>query len=293
MIFVKPNTAASADITASNLPALDYAAYVAATPYPLGENVSYNNHNYESLADANSGFQPDINPSKWLDLGVVNRFKMFDSKVSTQTESSTGIDTTIQLDGIISAISLLNVSADKVTVTMTDPYEGVVYTHVEDMSNSGVADWYAYFFEDYFPKESVALLDLPAYAGTVINLLIESVVIAKCGIAIIGHQKYIGGSKYGLSVGITDYSRKSVDEFGNASVVERGFSRKLSVPISIDTNKISYVESMLTPFRAIPALYIGSVDLPSTYVYGFYKDFSIVIPSSLYSDCNLEIEGLI
>lgn len=293
MILVKPIVLASTDLISANIPALDYAAYSGTTTYAIGDKVTYLNNNYEALISSLVGITPGTDVTKWLDLGATNRWAMFDSKVGTQSEYLNDISFSVTPNGIVSTLALLNVEANSITVTMTDPVDGIVYQHTESMLDSGVIDWYGYFFEDYYLKDSMVLIDLPAYAGVTIDVSILSEATAKCGIAILGHQKKLGTSRYGLSTGITDYSRKQVDEFGVASVIQRSYSNKASVSIEVGTNKTAWVQNLLASMRAVPALYIGGKDLPNSYVYGFYKDFSIVIANQIYSDCNLELEGLI
>ena len=45
-------------------------------------------------------------------------------------------------------------------------------------------------------------------------------------------------------------------------------------------------------FTATPCVWIGDNNYASTVIYGFYKDFDVVINYHTVSDCNLELEGL-
>ena len=55
---------------------------------------------------------------------------------------------------------------------------------------------------------------------------------------------------------------------------------------------VDEIVNLLAEYRATPIVYIGSDAYASTIVYGFYKDFTVVIAYYLKSICNLEIEGL-
>jgi len=49
---------------------------------------------------------------------------------------------------------------------------------------------------------------------------------------------------------------------------------------------------VLAQYRATALVWVNSEDYASEIVYGFYKDFSIVVKYLTYSDCVIEIEGL-
>ena len=49
---------------------------------------------------------------------------------------------------------------------------------------------------------------------------------------------------------------------------------------------------MLAAYRAEPMLWIGSEQYASTWVYGFYRDFSVEITFPNQSYLNLGLEGL-
>lgn len=293
MIVINPSILTATDLVSSNIAELDHAAYSAATTYNSGDLVTYENKNYEAVASGFSGVTPGTDASRWIDRGATNRWSPFDTKVGTQVENSLSITYSLKPTGIINSLSFLNVEANSITVTVTDDAEGVIYSRTEDMADIGVEDWDSYFFLGYEIKDSLVLLDLPTYAGVTIDISIDSEATAKCGLIIFGQQQVIGESEYGLSTGITDYSRKQTDEFGVVDVIERGYSSDANIPIELDTNKAAKVQKFLAKLRATPALYIGAESLPSSYVYGFYRDFSIVIGTALKSTCNLEIEGLI
>lgn len=293
MIAVKPITIDYSNLTASNVVEDDYPLYYELTPYVTGERVLHQDKNYEAVTDV-TGIEPGTDATKWLDLGSTNRFAMFDGIVGTQTVNANSIEFSFVSSGIVDAIGLLEVQAESIEITVTDQYgDGIVYQSTLQMADTGVLDWYGYFFDDYYIKQSQVLLNLPPYAGATISVSINATAEVKCGMFIAGRQQFIGGTQYGISTGITDYSRKQTDEFGNTSVIERGYANRANAKLSIDTPQVARIQSLLSSWRAIPMLYIGGSELESTHVFGFYKDFSVVIGNPVFSDCNIEIEGLI
>jgi hypothetical protein len=45
---------------------------------------------------------------------------------------------------------------------------------------------------------------------------------------VLGQLRDLGSTPLGAKGGITDYSKKSTDDFGNLSLVERGFAKRWS-----------------------------------------------------------------
>ena len=109
---------------------------------------------------------------------------------------------------------------------------------------------------------------------------------------IIGDDINIGCTQFGTSVGITDFSRKERDAVGNNYILERRYIDKADYPVQMTSDKVDATHALLSQLRATPAVYIGSENYISTVVYGYYKDFSIVISNSRYSQCSLSVEGI-
>lgn len=99
--------------------------------------------------------------------------------------------------------------------------------------------------------------------------------------------------RYGARVGIQDYSVKRRDDWGNISIVERAFSRRANWNMFIKKQDVDLFQNTLAQLRGKPALYIGGENYDCTSIYGFYKDFDTIIEYPHYSECSIELEGLI
>ena len=289
-------TATEAVLTASNVAADDASEWSSGTSYSTGDQVivlGVHQRLYEALQSTTGDFPPD-NPTVWNDLGAINRWKMFDGGSNTQTVNPATIEVTLEPEGIINSFSLFNIEAGEARVVMTDDTEGVVFDKTYNLvDNSAVDTWYAYFFEPIVLSRQLADLSLPSYGSAKIDLtLTNSGTSAKCGLAIIGQQADIGTTVFGTSVGIRDFSRKEVDDFGNSTVVERRFFRLVDYDARIETSKVDFVQKILNDRRAKPTVYIGTVDNPETIVYGYYRDFDIVLSNPAFSNATIEVEGL-
>jgi hypothetical protein len=298
MKIVRPITIDDAALSVTNVLENDYAAYAGGTTYALGDRVivvGTDIHDvYESLQASNTGHTPATSPTWWLRISSTNRWKMFDGSVNSQTTRADSIAVTIIASGRIDSVVLLNISAATVRVKMTDAVDGIVYDETQSMiSDGGIIDWYAYFFEPVERKADAVFTGLPPYSNATIEItLTDTGSTVSCGECVLGLSKNIGGTQYGGSVGIQDYSTKTVDDFGNYSVVERAFSSRGSFTIWVDSTYVDSLKTLLAGYRATPVVYIGSDGYTSTVAYGFYKDFSIEIAYETASLCSIEIEGL-
>lgn len=297
MTIIRPMTLGENMIT-SNVPIDDAPLWVSTSAYSLGETVVHRLRKWEALTAVTAGVEPGAEPltadglAKWLDLGAVNRWKMFDEKVGTATERDTDVTISIQPGQVVTALAGLNLTGLSLTVAMNDPTEGLVYQNDIWLTDVGVSNWYEYFFKPFGYTTDVTLTDLPSYANATTTVTVNSADVAKIGVLSVGTQEAIGTALYGTSIGIIDYSRKETDAFGNSSVVERPFSKRAEYDIEIDTKQVSRVQRLLASVRAKPVVWIGEQSMEATVVYGFFKDFSISISGPVVSDGTITVEGL-
>lgn len=243
-----------------------------------------------------TGCAPVTNSTYWGRADSTNRWRMHDSNSASQTVNTTSIVNVYAVEGYTNAALFGNIDCSSIRVVMTDDIDGDVYDEtVSGVSPSGIQDWYAYFTEPIVRKTDILFNDLPLYANTTITVTISGGAgnTVYCGLCYIGNLLTIGGTQYGMTLGIQDYSVKSQDDWGNYSITERAYSRKMTALVKVDNDYVAALHSVLSKYRATPVVYIGSDSYEPSYVFGFYKDFNIEIPHPAYSLCSIEIEGLI
>jgi hypothetical protein len=244
------------------------------------------------IGNPNLGFSV-LDPLRWVDYGSTNRWKLHDQSVQSQTINPDIIQNSYRVVGRCNSVALLNVAAATVQVVMTDDIDGVVYTHTEQLvSNSGVQDFYAYMSEPIVRYTDFVLTDLPMYANALITVTITGSGDIGCGGLILGNAKDIGHTQFGAQVGITDYSVKTQDDFGNYTVVERAFRKTGEFSVAVNSGLVDQLQVMLASLRATPVVYVGADNYRSTLIYGFYSDFNIVISYPTMSMCAITIQGL-
>lgn len=141
MKLVRPFTIAPGNLT-SNIAQDDAPEYSASATYAVGDVVMSTTgaaptyRKYESLAAGNVGNALD-DASKWLDLGPVNRWAMFDTKNGTATTSASNIAVSVAIDGRVDGLALFGLDAERVyaQLTYTGNQHSNFLTYSETFSN--------------------------------------------------------------------------------------------------------------------------------------------------------------
>lgn len=298
MRIIRPLKVLDTNLTASNVPETEYTLYSAGTTYALGDYVrvvSTNVHQiYQSLVASNVGNNPATSPTKWAYVSATNRWNMFDASVSTVTSNANSINVTLQVTGSVTdSIALMNIGASSVSITQTT-VDGVTYSTTQSLtSTAGIVDWYSWTFEPIVRKTDFAVTNLPLYANSTINIVLNDTgSTVTCGACILGQKRELGETQLGAKTGIQDYSIKTRDAYGNYTILQRAFNKKCDFTFTIESGLVDAVQTLLAGYRAQPIVYMGSDDYANTMILGYYKDFSIDISYHTMSICSLQIEGL-
>lgn len=280
------------------LVATTYAEYSEATTYALGDTIisaAYGDSThriYESIVASNVG-NALTDATKWLDIGPTNALAMFDTINGTATASSDGIDVTATMTGSIDGLGLFGLVAEQVQVTVSTAADGTVYDQTYSLvSDSGISDWYSYFFEEIAYSRDLVITDLPLYYNPTIRVQITGTGEIQCGTMVLGQTKELGGTNYGARAGIQDYSKKTADDFGNYTIVPRAYAKRQSLKVICDNTKVDDIYNALADLRTTPCVWVGSDAYSSTWSFGYWKDVVVEIAYVNKSVVSLEIEGL-
>ena len=298
MMLINPFIMKDSALISSNIAETDYAAWAVGTTYALAARVivvGTDIHKiYESLQEGNLGHDPATSPTWWIEVSKTNRWKMFDQSVQLQSSNPTTIDVSIKPTQRVDSVALLNISAYTVQIKMTDATDGLVYNKTTILaSDSGINNWYSYFYEPVVRMTDFVANDLPPYSNATIEVILtETGGTAYCGGFMVGLQQFLGNTQYGAKVGIQDYSVKTIDDYGNYTVLQRAYKKTATFNMQLYTSLVDQVMAVLTPLRATPIIYYGADGFDATVIYGFYKDLAVTIAYPEISTCTLEIEGL-
>jgi hypothetical protein len=277
----------------------DGPEYSAGATYALGAvviNAAGSNpthHAYESLAAGNVGHPLD-DPAWWLDLGATNKFRMFDQVNGTLTVGASGtIDATIDTSSRADGLALFGLDATEVQVTVTSA-AGVIYDQTYPLNaDLGINSWYEWLTQEVEFKTDLVLTDLPSNAGNDIRVVISGPDAVSCGTMVVGQLRDLGSTPLGAKGGITDYSRKTTDDFGRTTLVERGYAKRWSFQPLVENQQVDPLFRILAQYRATPIVWIGAEEYSSTIIFGWARDWSVAIAYPTQSLLSLEIEGLI
>ena len=280
-----------------------YPEYLSSETYALGDVVirTSDHKKYESLQDSNTGNDLDTATTYWIEAGATNAWTAFDKKIGSQTLRTGEVKYVIAPGGIIEKIAFFNMDCSSISISISDPTDGLVFEQeIKMISTSNVYDAYSYCFAPFLTIKNTVSLDTPPYSNPVISITINGgsdIDEVGVGTIVLGKTSYIGETQYSPTIEIIDYSIKDPDDYGNIDVVERAFSRRISVDIYVENSLVGFILDELETYRATPVAWVtteASVALQNPYlIYGFYKGFSTVAEYISHSLESIEIESLV
>jgi hypothetical protein len=278
----------------SNIAENDFPVWSNITNYAVdvsGNNsVIFNHVKYASLQASNIAHQPDTSPTWWSVIGATNAYAMFDSQVGTQTTGAVAghIYTWIQINSL-SSLNFVNVSADTITVKIFSNYVQV-YSKVIDFTGRGI------------PITDYSLTGLPTYTDAYVLIDVYSANAAPAiGNFVVGTEYHLGSTETSPTIGVTDYSIKTMDAFGNPTLTKRGYAKRMNTKQMLEDADVDKTARLLASIRATACVWNANTTLmdrtsnkkSSLIVYGYYKDWEINVAYTTKSYLTATIEGLL
>lgn len=234
----------------------------------------------------------------WVDMGATNKWAAFDGGVGTQS-TKTGTPFTILLKpGVITdSLTLLNTLAAQINVSQVSSAGAVVFNENDITDDpSEVTDWYPFFFSSPKQRTELVYTEMPAFVDGVIAITMfatPTTGTTAVGMITTGTLLDCGLDQYGLKVGITDLSRVSTDEFGNTTIVKRGYTATVDATCELKNYRLDAIVKGLQQLGSVPCVWIGANDIYDVLtVYGL-GSFSVELTYFDTSFCTLGIKGLI
>lgn len=295
MYFGKPILVTESLLASSNV-AETVAAWSAAT-YAEGAQVRRAKNGiqriFTSAQSGNTNHDPATDDGTWWTPGPpTNRYAMFDQSRGSQTSNAEAIVVQIPAPGLVNTLSLQNVDADTVRIVQTDLVEGVVYDETFRMvSNSGIRDPWAYATTPITRIADLTLIELKPYANSTLTVTVSNPGgVARCGECVPAWLRRYGGTRWGGTVGIVDYSIKDPDDFGSFDPIERGYSKRVGLQVLVDPAMVDTVVDDLSKQRAKATLFVGDQDYGALALVGFVKDWSVELGPTI-ATLNIDIES--
>lgn len=274
-----------------------YGVYAGGTTYALADRVTDTTNHliYESLQAGNTGHAV-TDATWWVEVGASNKWAPFDGRTGDVCTWESEIVYEVTTTGIADTLGLMNMAGitDVNLVAVADAVE--VLNEDYDLI-AGVGSWWDWFFEPRQTSVDLAITDLIALAiptgdSLVMTITMTGPTTMSIGEIVVGRGRNIGGTQYGLSAGIVDYSMIDEDDFGVRSILQRGFVKRMSTEVWVDAADTSFVFSLLANLRATPVLAIGSDVYQATAQYGLLKSWRERVAYVHHSILDLDVEGL-
>ncbi len=262
--MLRPLPVTDTVLTTSSAVEDDVSPWSAATAYADAARVRRGHRVFESLIAGNLNNDPTRSVGKWIDIGPTNRWAMFDQAIGTATRSNLPLVITLAT-GDSDTVALLDVAGATVRV------EAAGYDRVQAVG-----------------KGALMFAGLP---GGPITVTIAGPGNVAVGTLLVGQIVALGVTEANPTAGIIDYSRKEVDDFGEITIVQRAWSKRMQARALIRSDAVDTVLDRIAAVRAVPTLWIGDDDNDALTIHGFFKDVSIEIGDKV-SKVSLSIEGL-
>lgn len=216
---------------------------------------------YECVT-ANTGKDPtDLNnqfgtPIYWRVVSPTNRYKMFDSQSSSQTEVASPL-TVVLCPEFFNEFYLGNLDAENIEFTVKDAPGGNVIRHYAGaLENSEPADYDEYFWMPFRPQTDFIADNIDQYFTAELTITLTSASgLVKCGIFACGDAISLGETLRGLDVNPKTFSYIDADRFGNNNIARGKSAKDLALTAVLDFIEADYVVSVLTDVQDVPCLY--------------------------------------
>lgn len=288
---------------------LDPVEWDTSASYSIGDKVKVTASNinkvYECIIAATSS---DLSPEqdiakitpKWVELGSINKYAMFDANRSTQTFANKYLEVVLTPGQLVNSIAIMNtVSVLRYNITATDSGSVVRYNRDVELNKRISKSWYGYFFGKFWTKAATAFFDLPTtYGNLTITISFYGDTDFGVGTIVLGNSIYLGSLQNGIQVDALNFSSIERDNFGTASLVPRRNVPKTKQKLYIDKQYLNSILLYKEILDSVPAVWSGLDDQNShpyfdaTLILGFYREFSFDISNPIGVYINLELEEI-
>jgi hypothetical protein len=275
---VRPTNITEANLVSSTVAENDFPAWANGTTYASGAKVirTQTHRVYQSLVDGNAGHVPEASGTQWQDIGPTNRWAMFDQKIGTATKAI-GPIVIVLAPGSIDALAAIETDAETVQVQLTRPDGSHPYdkTKSTNVGGAAITSYYQWFFDPIGRRTILPFLDISSYPDATVTVTLTAAspsTPVSIGSLIVGRLLELGETVNDVDIDDQDYTVKTKDDFGNWTVVERPFSRRMVLPFALPAASVDYVDRELNNLRAQICFWVGDERFDSLQILGFFTD---------------------
>lgn len=274
--------------------------------YNRGDEVRDGHYIYKYAGDdeSNTTTRPSVEYDEnieiyplWVNISPTNYYAMLDARTDSQTTLDENIVMTFTLENQ-NTFSLLNIQSQYVNISIYDNDVGAV-TYTKDISTQdegNVIDFYSYCFSGFEFASSIYVDDFPLTQSGVLTVTVVGDA-PKVGRLVLGKSYYVGDTQFGGSLGIESYSIRAIDAFGNVTLKQRGSVNIDSFTVQVPTTKVPELRRKAKELDAIPILFIADESddsiVENLLNFGYWTNFSMVLPNPVKSTLSLAYKGLL
>lgn len=112
-----------------------------------------------------------------------------------------------------------------------------------------------------------------------------------------GNTQYVGDTLFGVGIGLIDYSKKSIDDFGILELTRRESRQTMDIDVTYESARINQVNRMVRGVLGKVALFINDEDTESKYenllLLGLVDDFTTVLSNSVEVQASISLSEVI
>lgn len=303
VIVTPPLAMTDAMLISSNVPEPDPAfnevVWTSAT-YTLGQRriVLATHRVYECAIAGASAVSPQLDPTRWLDVGPTNRWAMFDLDRNTATVAPSPIIVVIAPGVRVNTAALVGLDANTASADMTSG-AATVYTRAANLVLRRTLTATDYCFGTFAFRPLMALYDLPLFSGARVTFTISRPSgIVKCGGVVLGTSRTLGMLLDGADVSSANFSEVKRDAFGTAVLKAVRRVPTISGSIFVQSANVARVKDLELQLDAKPALwnfggnFINHPYYQITQFLGYYQKFELKLDDYARATLNVTVEEI-
>lgn len=217
-----------------------------------------------------TGVPPELDRTRWLDVGPTNRWRVFDPYTVTSSAESGTLTYIIRPKAFVTGVSIWKPEGDAYSIVVKDaPGGAVIASSTGDLYEQAVG-FYEYLFQPWRLLQKVSLDNIPLAADPEITVTVTAASGARAAIGtlLVGDwRKFVGagdwgGTEYGAKSKRHNFSYLSFNDDGTIKdEVIRSSRREVDASVVVSAEEAMYVDALLEEILNV-AVEFEATDLP-------------------------------
>ena len=286
-------------------PSAGEVVWVSGTNYSLGQIVirTSTHRKYKCAVGhtSGSGLEPEVDTTKWTDIGPTNRWAPFDIYTSTAATATTSL-TYVLNPGFFNAVAIYGLTGSAYSLVVKDAPGGAVIYSASGSTSEGPSGWYEYLFATPKTVNKLLFNNIPIRTSAELTITITSGTGQPVGIGMIVCGDYAslfgsgtwGGSQYGAKAEPVTYSYIRTNEDGTTTIVKRHHATNLRCTVRMPRTEADSVLQIVQGVLDVPVAWIASEAAGYSGLSAFgIGTCSMSYDSFGHADLEITVKGLI